>query len=202
MPSINLQSYKSIQSNLFVRIQIDEYSDTAGGPYAPEVLRFSDLNTTFEINGESYVGAGNFMGITSTSSEIRASGGEITISLSGIPNTSIAEIVNSKIKGAPVRVYRAFFNAATGAFLNITGNPAGRYRGFINNYSLNEEYDPVTKTSSNTLVLVCSSAVEVLSNKINGRRTNPESQKRLYPNDLSMDRVPTLENATFNFGAP
>lgn len=201
MPSINLTSYKTIQSNLFVRIQVDEYS-TDGVTFTEEVLRFSDLNTTFEINGESYIGAGNFMGITPTSSEIRASGGEVTISLSGIPNTSIAEIVNSKIKGAPVRIYRAFFNAATGAFLNITGNPAGRYRGFVNNYSLNEEYDPQTRTSSNTLVLVCSSAVEVLNNKIAGRRTNPESQKKFYPNDLSMDRVPALENATFNFGAP
>jgi hypothetical protein len=201
MPSINLTSYKAIQSNLFVRIQVDEYS-TNGSSFTAEVLRFSDLNTTFSINGEDYVGAGNFMGITATSSEIRASGGDVTISLAGIPNTSIAEIVNSKIKGAPVRIYRAFFNAATGTFLNIAGNPAGRYRGFVNNYSLNEEYDPQTRTSSNTLVLICSSAVEVLSNKIAGRRTNPESQKKFYPNDLSMDRVPTLENATFNFGAP
>ena len=199
--AINLSSYKSIQSNLFVRIQVDEYS-TNGSSFSAQVLRFSDMNTTFEINAESYIGAGNFMGITPTSSEIRASGGEVTISLSGIPNTSIAEIVNSKIKGAPVRIYRAFFNAATGGFLNIAGNPAGRYRGFINNYSLNEEYDPQTRTSSNTLVLVCSSEVEVLSNKIAGRKTNPESQKQFYPNDLSMDRVPSLENATFNFGAP
>ena len=199
--AINLSSYKSIQSNLFVRIQVDEYS-TNGSSFSAQVLRFSDMNTTFEINAESYIGAGNFMGITPTSSEIRASGGEVTISLSGIPNTSIAEIVNSKIKGAPVRIYRAFFNAATGGFLNIAGNPAGRYRGFINNYSLNEEYDPQTRTSSNTLVLVCSSEVEVLSNKIAGRKTNPESQKQFYPSDLSMDRVPTLENATFNFGAP
>jgi hypothetical protein len=199
--AINLTSYKSIQSNLFVRIQVDQYS-TNGSSFSAEVLRFSDLNTTFTINGEEYIGAGNFMGITPTSSEIKASGGEVTITLAGIPNTSIAEIVNSKIKGAPVRIYRAFFNSATGAFLNITGNPAGRYRGFINNYSLNEEYDPQTRTSTNTLVLVCSSAVEVLSNKIAGRRTNPESQKKFYPNDLSMDRVPQLENATFNFGAP
>jgi hypothetical protein len=199
--AINLSSYSSIQSNLFVRIQIDEYS-TDGVTFTQEVLRFSDLNTSFTINSESYVGAGNFMGITPSSSEIRASGGEVTITLAGIPNTSIAEIVNSKIKGAPVRIYRAFFNAATGEFLSITGNPAGRYRGFINNYSLNEEYDPQTRLSTNTLVLVCSSAVEVLSNKISGRRTNPESQKKFYPNDLSMDRVPVLENATFNFGAP
>lgn len=200
--ALNLSSYDHVQTNLFVRIQVDEYSQTAGGPYTTEVLRFSDLNTTFEINGESYLGAGNLMGITSTSSEISASGGQVTISLSGIPNTSIAEIVNSKIKGAPVRIYRAFFNANTGALLTFSPNPIGRYRGFVNSYSLNEEFDNATRTSSNTLVLVCSSAVDVLNNKVAGRKTNPESQKRFYPSDVSMDRVPTLENATFDFGAP
>lgn len=199
---LNLTSYDHVQTNLFVRIQVDEYSQTAGGPYTAQVLRFSDLNTTFTINGESYLGAGNLMGITATSSEISASGGQVTISLSGIPNTSIAEIVNSKIKGAPVRIYRAFFNANTGALLTFSPNPIGRYRGFVNSYSLNEEFDNATKTSSNTLVLVCSSAVDVLQNKVAGRKTNPESQKRFYPNDLSMDRVPALENATFDFGAP
>lgn len=199
--TINLTSYDAIQSNLFVRIQVDEYATTPGS-YSQEVLRFSDLNTAFTINDEEYVGTGRLMSITPSSSEIRVSGGELTITLSGIPNTSIAEIIHSKIKGCPVRIYRAFFDSATGEFLSIAGNPLGRYRGFVNNYSLNEEYDNDTRTSSNTLVLVCSSAVDVLNNKISGRKTNPESEKKFYPNDLSMDRVPNLENATFNFGAP
>jgi hypothetical protein len=101
-----------------------------------------------------------------------------------------------------VRIYRALFNAATGAYLDIEGNPLGRFRGFVNNYSLNEELDNTNKTATNTLVLTCASAANVLQNKIAGRRTNPESQKRYYPTDISMDRVPNLENATFNFGAP
>jgi hypothetical protein len=44
--------------------------------------------------------------------------------------------------------------------------------------------------------------VNVLENKVAGRKTNPKSQKQFYPSDRSMDRVPTLKGATYNFGAP
>ena len=200
--TINLTSYGAIESHLFVRIQVDEYRTSTIYPYSEQVLRFSDRLTPFTINDEEYIGLGKLMGVTSSSSEIRVSAADLTITISGIPTNSIGEIVNSKIKGCPVRVYRALFDAATGAYLDIEGNPLGRFRGFVNNYSLNEEWDNTTKTATNTLVLTCASAVSVLQNKIAGRRTNPESQKKFYPNDLSMDRVPNLENSTFNFGAP
>jgi hypothetical protein len=200
--TINLTSYGAIESHLFVRIQVDEYRTSTIYPYSEQVLRFSDRLTPFTINEEEYIGLGKLMGITSSSSEIRVSAADLTITISGIPTNSIGEIVNSKIKGCPVKIYRALFDAETGAYLDIEGNPLGRFRGFVNNYSLNEEWDNTTKTASNTLVLTCSSAVNVLQNKVAGRKTNPESQKRFYPNDVSMDRVPNLENSTFNFGAP
>lgn len=200
--SLDLTAYPAIQSNLFVRIEIDEYRTSPSGSYTSQVLRFSDMLTPYTINSEVYTGLGRFMSITSSRSELRVSGGELTITLTGIPNTSIAEIVNSKIKGAPVRVYRALFDSNTNQLLAVSPNPLGRYRGFVNNYSLNEEFDADARTASNTLVLVCASSVDVLQNKVAGRKTNPESQKRFYPTDLSMDRVPNLENATFDFGAP
>jgi hypothetical protein len=77
-----------------------------------------------------------------------------------------------------------------------------KYRGFVNNYSLQEDFDIVSRTSTNSIILICNSAVDVLQNKFTGRKTNPESQKKFFPNDVSMDRVPTLENATFDFGGP
>lgn len=198
---IDLTSYKSLQSSLFVRIEIDEYRTTPSGTFTNQVLRFSDHPTPFTINSESYTGLGKLMAVTNSSSELRVSGGEVTITITGIPNTAIAEIVNSKIKGSPVRIYRALFNSETGAFLSISGNPLGRFRGFVNNYSLNEEYDVSSKISTNTIVLTCASSVDVLQNKIAGRQTNPQSNKKFYPTDVSMDRVPNLENATFDFGA-
>lgn len=201
--TIDLTSYKSIQSNLFVRIEIDEYKVNPGDSYTSTVLRFSDLLHPFTLNSESYAGLGKLMSITETASELRVSGGELTITISGIPNTSIFEIVNSKIKGSPIQIYRGLFNSSTGAYLSsLAGNPVGRFTGFINNYSLNEDYDVDSRTSSNTLVLTCASNIDVLNSKIAGRRTNPESQKSFYSTDLGMDRVTSLAQSEFNFGAP
>lgn len=197
---MDLSSYKSIGSNLFVRIDVQDYWD--GSAFTPTILRFSDRRTTETINGEDYLGIGNLMSISTTSSELRVSGNELTITVSGIPNSSIAEIVQSRIKGSPVSVYRKLYNATTDVALNITGNPLGRFFGYVNNYSLSEEYDIETRTSSNTIALICTSMVDVLSNKVAGRATNQESEKTFFPNDLSMDRVTALEGMTFNFGAP
>jgi len=199
---IDLSSYTSIQSNLFVRIQVDYYKDSPNATPRQEILRFSDFKYPIEVNGEVYQALGGLMGITDTRSEIRASSGELTITISGIPNTSIYEIVNSRIKGSPVMVTRVLFDPATNQMLNIPGNPLAKYRGFVNNYSLQEDYDVRSRTSTNTIVLTCASAIDVLANKVSGRKTNPYSQRKFFPNDLSMNRVPTLENATFNFGAP
>ena len=199
---IDLSSYTSIQSNLFVRIEVDYYKDSPTATPTSTVLRFSDRLQSYTLDNEVYLGLGRLMGVSSTASEIRSSSSDLSITISGIPNSSIAEIVNSRIKGCPVRISRVLFDPVTNAALNIPGNPLARFRGFINNYTLSEEYDIATRTSSNTIVLVCASAVDVLSNKIAGRKTNPQSQKRFYPNDVSMDKVPNLENASFDFGAP
>lgn len=199
---INLSPYTSIQSNLFVRIEVDYYKATPASSPTTQILRFSDRRQAYTINSEEYIGLGNLMGITGTTSEIRTSSGELTITISGIPNSAISEIVNSRIKGCPVRIYRVIFDPITNVALAIPDNPLLRYRGFVNNYALNEDHDIMTRTSTNTITLVCASAIDVLQNKFSGRQTNPTSQKRFFPSDTAMDRVPNLENATFNFGAP
>ena len=199
---INLSSYNAVESHIFVRIAVDYYKASPSATPTQEILKFSDLRTPYVINGETYTGVGNLMSISSSSSEIRASSGELTISLSGIPNTAIAEIVHSRIKGCPVRIYRVLFDPATGEKLDIPYNPLLRYRGFVNNYGLQEDHNIQARTASNTITLICASPIDVLQNKYAGRKTNPASQKRYFPGDASMDRVPTLENATFDFGAP
>jgi hypothetical protein len=57
-------------------------------------------------------------------------------------------------------------------------------------------------TGTITIVLSATSVIELLNNKVTGRRTNPLDHKQFYPNDQSMDRVPALAKSNFNFGAP
>jgi hypothetical protein len=198
--AINLSSYSAIQSNLFVRINVEQYSTTAGGPYTTQVLRFSDRHQSYTLNGESYQGLGNLVDVTQANSELRVTGDELTVTISGIPNTSISEIVNSRIKGSNIQLWRVVFDPVTNTALNITGNPVGRFQGYVNNVTLQEEFDIGGRSSSNLLILNCSSVIDVLNNKVAGRRTNTTSQNRFFPNDTSMDRVTAIENAYFDFG--
>lgn len=191
MAVLNLTSYKSIESNLFIKVTLPSSS-----------LLFTDRLASTTINGDTYVGLGKLVSITGSSSELRSSTGELTIGISGIPNSMITDITNSNIKGSNISITRGLFNATTGAFLSaVTGNPINRFVGYVNNISLQEDYNVDTRTSTNTLLLICSSNVNVLDNKISGRKTNSVSHKKFYAGDLSMDRVTALENTYFNFGA-
>lgn len=190
MAVLDLTSYGSIESNLFVKITLESSS-----------LLFSDRLVSTVINGDTYVGLGKLLSISGSSSELRSTSGEITIGISGIPDSLISDIISANIKGNPIRVTRGLFNATNGNFLSaVTGNPVTRFMGYVNNISLEEEYDVDTRDSANTLLLTCASNIDILNNKISGRKTNPASQKKFYSTDLSMDRVPSLESSYFDFG--
>ena len=201
-----LSEYRAIESHLLIRITIPEYKATAASAAVSTILTFSDapFNQAIVYDSLTYLGLGTLLNVTSTTSELRPTSSELSITISGVPNSSIAEIVNSKIKGCSVAIFRALYDPNNGgAALNINdGNVLARYRGFVNNYTLSEEYDVVSRVSKNALVLICKSSIDVLQNKMSGRLTNPTSNKRFFPLDLSMDRVPALQNTSFNFGVP
>ena len=105
------------------------------------------------------------------------------------------------MKGSKITVYRGLFSQNNNNLITgLTANPQIRFQGYISNLALDEDWDQESRTSTNTLVLNCASVVDVMNNKIAGRKTNPSSQKKFYPTDISMDRVPRLEETKFDFG--
>lgn len=200
--AINLSSYTNIQSHLFVKITVDEYRTTSTGSYTSEVLTYSDYGSNYTLEGREYIGLGYLMSVTASSSQLRVSANDVTLTISGIPTGTIGGVLHSKIKGSSVEIKRVLFNATTGAYLNISGNPIGRFIGYINNFSINEDWDNTSRTSTNTVIFNCNTKIDMLQNKIAGRRTNPDSEKSFFASDVSFDRVPNLANAAFDFGAP
>lgn len=196
--SINLTGYQAVRTSLFVRVDVAQYRTSPSASYTNEILTFSDHTQTVYIGGEEYVPLGNFLSVTSSTNELRPTGNSVTVALSGIPNSNISEILYSKIKGSPIVIYRGYFDIDTG---NIIGDIQFRYKGIINNYSLEEEYDVLEKEATNTVQFDCLSRVDILSNKVAGRRTNPESMKKYFPTDTSFDNLPSLKDRSFDFGA-
>jgi hypothetical protein len=199
--TINLTSYASVESGLFVKIVCDYYKPTfATASFTSQTFYFSDMMRDITLDSNLYTGIGRLLGVTTTSSELKVSNQEVTITLSGIPNSALEEIQASRFKGSNIEIRRGIFNANTGAFLSISGNPMLRFKGIITNLSINEEYSIEDRTATNTITLACASVIDVMSSKISGRKTNPESQKYYYTSDVSMDRVPSLVGTYFDFG--
>jgi hypothetical protein len=194
--SLDLTPYTAIQSSFFVRI----IRSLVGG--GTEVINFSDYHRAITIDSVSYTGLGQMLAVTESQADLRITSSELTLSISGIPTDNLADLVNDDIRGSRVEVDRVLFNPTTGVQLDITGNPAGRFRGYVNTVGVSEDYDNNTRNSSLVINIVCTSSVGLLSNKLAGRATNPWEQKALYPGDLSFDRVPNIANANYNFGAP
>ena len=191
MAVIDLSSYTSIQTNLFVRLDIPGYS----------VLKFSDFNIPYTVNSESYTALGQLLSISDSSSELRATPQEVTIQIAGIPNANVTDIINNPVKGSSIKIYRAFFNPSTGQLLSVSGNPAQKFQGIVSNYDVTDDLEMGSLTGTITVTLTCTNVVELLNNKVAGRRTNTVDQKTYYPTDISMDRVYALVNSNFNFGA-
>jgi hypothetical protein len=187
-----LSSYSSIETALVVKLDLPE-----------GVFVFSDYNTALEVDGYTAEGLGVFVGITNTTSELRVSNDTLTITLSGIPNAVLQSILAQKMKGSRLSVTRVFFNPVTKQLLDLSPNSSllGRFYGVINNVAFEEEWDYASRTSRNTVSIICSSLVSVLERKYAGRRTNPDDQKTYFPTDLAFDRIPALVNSNFQFGA-
>lgn len=185
-------NYTSVQTNLFIKLDIPGY----------QVLTFSDYHKPYTLAGVSYTGLGQLLAVSSSSSNLRASTQEMIVSISGIPSKNISDVLNYKVKGSKLSIYRAFFNPSTGAFLSITGNPSGKFQGIVSNYSISDDLEMGADSGTVALTLTATSVVEMLNNKITGRRTNPIDEKVFFPDDKSMDRVPALIKSNFNFGAP
>jgi hypothetical protein len=186
--SIDLSSYRSIQTNLFVKMTVPGY----------EVLTFSDYHKDYVIDGTTYQSLGELLSISNTTDDLRATPKDVTIVISGIPAGNITEILNNRIKGSEVVISRGFFDPDTGVLLPIAGNPAGKFHGIVSNFDIADDLTMGSDTGSVEIALMITSVVELLNNKTSGRRTNPSD----FPSDASMSRVSALAKSNFNFGAP
>lgn len=195
MAVLDLRTYDSIYSALFVKITVPEY----------EILRFSNHYkpyTLTESDGTSaqYTNLGSLLSISDGVSNIRANPEGITITITGVPYTAIAVATEQKLKGSKVEMRRLFLN---GSNYQAISTPVLKFQGFVENYTVAEDFPEELGASTSTcsIALACSTLYDLYQNKTAGRRTNDYDQKRLYPGDLSMDRVATIAGANFNFGA-
>jgi len=192
---MNLTDKYAIGKALLVKIAVPE----------EPVTTFTTYWKSLTVGSTVYTGLGSLITISESQNNIRSTGQVLTLGISGIPAQNLALTKLNLLRGSPVEILRFVFDPATGvAIPNIGNNPGGRFFGIINNYTIDFEIDTrdPARSATSTILLECSSTVDVLNNKVTGRRTTGEDMKKFFPGDLSMDRVGKLANSNFNFGSP
>lgn len=150
-------------------------------------------------NGNTYTELGSFISVGTLTEDIKTTNGDIAIGLSGIPSEGdyMATILSTPIKGGEVKIARAFFDD------NYDFNAAnvyGRYNGIITNWSISEDEDFLSGTINNSITVTCASINTILENRVTGQRTEVNSRQKLFPGDLTFNRVADLQNVQFDFG--
>jgi len=238
---IDLSSYNSIETGLFVKLIIPNYGEDRFSTHANQITFVTDGNiinataittgmgyrittvddtdytligspdnnigTDFIATGvgtgtgtveevDIYLPAGNLLSVSSVSTTMRASGAEITVSLSGVPPENVALIANEQIRSSTIEITRGFFNPTDHTLLNIPSNPMTKFKGVVSNISFTENW---TNNILHVQVdLICSNIVTFMNKKINGRRTAQID----FPDSKDMDNVVAIDAANYNFGVP
>lgn len=189
IPAVNGVPY--VNNAEFVKLTI---SLAAGGT---EVFTFSSSYKEETINGSVYKPLGGLIAVSTQQRDLRATSYDTTVTLAGVDQTNIYYVLSSDflIKGSTIQVYRGFYDSN----YNLTSN-ALRYTGIVTSWAVQENVEIESHDDNYTVSINCSNYKTVLENRIAGRNTNPTSWRSFDPTDSSMDNVPNLVNANFDFG--
>lgn len=161
--------------------------------------------------GVTYKGLGHFLGFSEIQDDLRMTNNSLQISLSGIPRDAedsalgtytsyVSLILDQKIKGSKVEIYRVFFDTETRELL--PQSVSLRYSGYISNYTISDSTEVTDRRDTVNCVINVSSVHAVLERRIAGQRTNSTDRNLFFPGDTSMDRVIAISNTSFDFGKP
>jgi hypothetical protein len=189
--SMNALNSASIRHAEFVRLTVDTTVHTFCNAAAP-----------ITVNGITFSNLGALMSISDIQRDIKATSDDLTVTITGIDPANVGMILSNDIKGSVIEMWRGFLDSNNQIISSPSQQFFKRYQGIINNVSISETFNEEMRTRVATCAMSCASFRLILENRMSGIKTNPVSWKQFYPNDISMDRTPIIQNQYFDFGAP
>ena len=177
----------------FVRIT------TTSGTY-----RFSTAPASLTIpavDSQPFDALGQLIKVGDAQRDIKSTANETTFTLVGIDTAMLGFVLGQDIKGSQIEAWHGFFN--TDGTLITTGGTGGLYQffnGYINSFSINEQWMEETRQFVGMITVNAASIQIILKNRIAGRYTNDNSWQFFSPNDTSMNRVAIIASTYFDFG--
>ncbi len=157
--------------------------------------------TVSAVDANPFTGLSQLVSIGSATRDIKSTANETTLTLVGIDTSMLSLVLGAGIKGSEIEMWHGFFDAA-GALIT-TGGTGGLYQyftGFINSFSISEQWMEEVRGYVGTVTVSASSIQLILQNRTAGRYTNDNSWKQFNATDTSMNRVNFIQTINYQFG--
>lgn len=175
-------------------------------------LRFWSGLGEVVLNGETYVGSGQMIQISSVDESLDVSAKGATLTLSGLPSDLLSLAIQEPYQGRKCKIYLGLKDASnefmqkedgdyilseTGAFIDISVSEANVmaeiFSGYLDQMNIDEGPE-----SSAISVYVESRLIDL--ERPRERRYTSESQKSRFPDDRGFDFVEDLQMKKFTWG--
>jgi hypothetical protein len=192
-PIVPVQNTNNIRYANFVRIT------TPSATY-----RFATTPTALNISAVDalpFSGLGQLVSVGSVQRDIKSTAAETTVTLVGIDTSMLALVLGAQLKGSQIEMWHGFFDQ-NGALIT-SGGTGGLYQffnGFINSFSIGEQWMEEARAYVGTATVSASSIQLIMQNRIAGRYTNNNSWQFFNSGDTSMNRVNYISTINYYFG--
>ena len=164
--------------------------------------RFATTPTALTVTGiGTFDGLGALVGIGEIQRDIKSTANQTSITLVGIDTALLGWVLGQEIKGSQITMWKGFFD--TDGNLITGGGTGGLYQyfyGFVNNFSIGEQWMEEARMYVGTIAVSASSIQIILQNRVAGRFTNDQSWQFYNAGDTSMNRVGYVSTIYYPFG--
>jgi hypothetical protein len=140
------------------------------------VYRFTNGSFNVTVGSNTYLAVGDFIGFSDVEESSDMSINSVTITMSLIDPTTIANWLEDDYIDRPVKIYRVYFDEAW----QVIGSPLLMFDGRIDR--------PVIQDTGTTVTVGCSAASQWTDfNRRNGRFTSQELQQAIFATDMGFE---------------
>jgi hypothetical protein len=188
-----IQNTNNIRMADFVRVTTP--SATYRFATTPNVL------TIPAVDAQPFDALGALVKIGDVARDIKSTANETNITLVGLDTALLGWVLGQEIKGSLIEMWHGFFD--TNNELITAGGTGGLYKfftGYINSFSISENYMEEVRMYVGTISVSASSTQIILQNRTAGRFTNDNAWQYFNPGDTSMNRVAFIQGVNYFFG--
>lgn len=163
------------------------YGDFASGP-----VRIWSGYGDLSWNGNTWIGVGDFGGVSSVaeSEDLRANG--VTFTLNGIDPSLVSTVLTDTYQGRECSLHLGAINLSTGALI---ADPYQLFAGRMDVITIDESADTAT-------ISLQAESLLIDLNRPRERRYTYEDQIQLYPGDEGLEFVAGIQDKPIPWGVP